>query len=174
MPTNSSTWRVASGNEKPRPPRPLISRYLISADRSLPREESRGLAQDLALLAQLAYLAAQRGRLGPLRTAHRIRICATQVRIDCAVGSNSLAGCSGERLAHTSSTICRRNSGGYDGRVLGTVDSCRGPSPPSTQMSTTPGQLQVNTWVPLRVPRALRSARTAAQRRGPARAGRRA
>jgi hypothetical protein len=37
--------------------------------------------------------------------------CATQFRIDCAVGSNSRANLSGDRPGRTSSTICRRNSG---------------------------------------------------------------
>ncbi|TDD24764.1 CPBP family intramembrane glutamic endopeptidase [Nonomuraea diastatica] len=36
----------------------------------------------------------------------------TQVRIDCAEGWNSLASSSGVRPARTSSTVCRRNSGG--------------------------------------------------------------
>jgi hypothetical protein len=37
--------------------------------------------------------------------------CATQLRIACADGSNSLASSSGLRPARTSSIICRRNSG---------------------------------------------------------------
>jgi hypothetical protein len=37
---------------------------------------------------------------------------ATQVEIDCAVGSNSRASSSGVRQDRTRSTICRRNSGG--------------------------------------------------------------
>src|SRR3977135_2086796 len=47
----------------------------------------------------------------------------TQFLIDCAVGSNSCASSSGERPARTSSTIWRRNSGGYAPLVLAIVDS---------------------------------------------------
>ena len=64
--------------------------------------------------------------------------CATQLRIDCAVGSNSRDNSSGERPACTSSTICRRNSGVYAALVLPIVDS----SVPNSPVSTKPGQLQ--------------------------------
>jgi transposase len=38
----------------------------------------------------------------------------TQCAIDCAFGSNSRARSCGVRPDRTNSTICRRNSGGYD------------------------------------------------------------
>jgi hypothetical protein len=40
----------------------------------------------------------------------------TKIQIDCDVGSNSRASSSGVRPDRTSSTICRRNSGGYAAR----------------------------------------------------------
>ena len=48
---------------------------------------------------------------------------ATQLLIDCAVGSNSPARSSGVRPARTNATSCSRNSGGYGLLVLGIVDS---------------------------------------------------
>src|SRR6476469_906316 len=59
--------------------------------------------------------------------------CAAQFLIDCAVGSNSPASSSGERPARTSSTIWRRNSGGYADLVLPIVDSSNRNSPVSTK-----------------------------------------
>lgn len=44
---------------------------------------------------------------------------ATQLRMACAEGSNSRARSFGSRPARTNSTICRRNSAGYGGRLLG-------------------------------------------------------
>src|SRR5262245_16685057 len=44
--------------------------------------------------------------------------CATQLRIVCAVGSNSRSNSSGVRPARTRSTICRRNSGAYGAHFL--------------------------------------------------------
>src|SRR6516162_4253582 len=66
--------------------------------------------------------------------------CATQLRIVCAVGSNSRANSSGVRPARTRSTICRRNSGGYGARflpLLGIADSFD----TNPGVSTKPGQL---------------------------------
>jgi hypothetical protein len=45
-------------------------------------------------------------------------VCATQLWIDCAVGSNSLDNASGAFSAHTNSTMRRRNSGRYCGWTL--------------------------------------------------------
>src|SRR5258708_4613819 len=56
-------------------------------------------------------------RLPPLASA-----CATQLRIVCAVGSNSFASACGLRPDWTSSTIFCRNSGGYSTRLRGIVD----------------------------------------------------
>src|SRR5712691_10059159 len=56
-------------------------------------------------------------RLPPLASA-----CATQLRIVCAVGSNSFASASGLRPDWASSTIFCRNSGGYATRLRGIVD----------------------------------------------------
>src|SRR4051794_8618691 len=56
-----------------------------------------------------------------------------------AVGSNSFSRLSGVRPARTSSTIRRRNSGGYGGRLFGIVVSF---SPRRARVSTRPGQLQ--------------------------------
>lgn len=58
------------------------------------------------------------GSLAPRRFSLR-SASATQFRIACADGSNSWARSLGSRPARTSSTICRRNSAGYGGRVLG-------------------------------------------------------
>ena len=44
--------------------------------------------------------------------------CTTQLRIDCADGSNSSANSSGLLPTRTSCTICSLNSGGYSGLVL--------------------------------------------------------
>ena len=49
--------------------------------------------------------------------------CTTQLRIACAVGSNSRDNSSGLRPARTNSTIWRRNSGAYGGLDLGMVDT---------------------------------------------------
>src|SRR5215831_9319667 len=68
--------------------------------------------------------------------------CATQLRIVCAVGSNSRSNSSGVRPARTRSTICRRNSGGYGARflpLLGIADSFD----TNPAVSTKPGQLQM-------------------------------
>ena len=51
--------------------------------------------------------------------------CRTQFRIAWADGSNSRASSSAVRPARTSSTIWRRNSAGYGGRVLGIIVSFR-------------------------------------------------
>ena len=64
--------------------------------------------------------------------------CTTQLRIACAVGSNSRDNSSGLRPARTNSTIWRRNSGAYGGLDLGMVDT----SSPKGQVSTNSGQLQ--------------------------------
>src|SRR3954447_22227483 len=45
--------------------------------------------------------------------------CETHARMEWPLGSNSRARSSGLRPARTRSTICRRNSGEYGGRVLG-------------------------------------------------------
>ena len=63
--------------------------------------------------------------------------CTTQLRIACAVGSNSRDNSSGLRPARTNSTIWRRNSGAYGGLDLGMVDT----SSPKGQVSTNSGQL---------------------------------
>src|SRR6202008_4080032 len=47
--------------------------------------------------------------------------CVSQLRIDCAVGSNSFANSSGLRPARTSSIILRRYSGAYRAWLLGIV-----------------------------------------------------
>src|SRR5262249_36967495 len=68
--------------------------------------------------------------------------CATQLRIVCAVGSNSRSNSSGVRPARTRSTICRRNSGGYGARflpLLRLLDSFD----TNPRVSTKPGQLQL-------------------------------
>ena len=63
--------------------------------------------------------------------------CTTQLRIACAVGSNSRDNSSGLRPARTNSTIWRRNSGAYGGLDLGMVDT----SSPKGQVSTNSDQL---------------------------------
>ena len=63
--------------------------------------------------------------------------CTTQLRIACAVGSNSRDNSSGLRPVRTSSTIWRRNSGAYGGLDLGMVDT----SSPKGQVSTNSDQL---------------------------------
>ena len=65
--------------------------------------------------------------------------CTTQLRIACAVGSNSRDNSSGLRPARTNSTIWRRNSGAYGGLDLGMVDT----SSPKGQVSTNSDQLQI-------------------------------
>ena len=62
--------------------------------------------------------------------------CHTQLRIDCAEGSNSRARWSGLRPDRTRSTICCRYSGGYRGLDLGIVDT----SSSKDVLSTKPGQ----------------------------------
>ena len=64
--------------------------------------------------------------------------CTAQLRIACAVGSNSRDNSSGLRPARTNSTIWRRNSGAYGGLDLGMVDT----SSPKGQVSTNSDQLQ--------------------------------
>ena len=64
--------------------------------------------------------------------------CTTQLRIACAVGSNSRDNSSGLRPARTNSTIWRRNSSAYGGLDLGMVDT----SSPKGQVSTNSDQLQ--------------------------------
>ena len=66
--------------------------------------------------------------------------CTTQLRIACAVGSNSRDNSSGLRPARTNSTIWRRNSGAYGGLDLGMVDT----SSPKGQVSTNSGQLHTD------------------------------
>src|SRR6202035_4365470 len=65
---------------------------------------------------------------------------ATHARMEWPLGSNSRARSSGLRPARTRSTICRRNSGEYGGRVLG-IGSTSGER---LRVSTKPGQSQVN------------------------------
>jgi len=62
--------------------------------------------------------------------------CLTQLRIDCAEGSNSRARWSGLRPDRTRSTICCRYSAGYGGLDLGIV----GTSSSKDEVSTKPGQ----------------------------------
>lgn len=62
--------------------------------------------------------------------------CLTQLRIDCAEGSNSRARWSGLRPDRTRSTICCRYSAGYGGLDLGVV----GTSSYKEEVSTKPGQ----------------------------------
>ena len=64
--------------------------------------------------------------------------CTTQLRIACAVGSNSRDNSSALRPARTNSTIWCRNSGAYGGLDLGMVD----PSSPKGQVSTNSDQIQ--------------------------------
>src|SRR6266849_2465403 len=64
-----------------------------------------------------SVLVSKSRRLPPLASAR-----ATQLRIVCAVGSNSFASASGLRPDWTSSTIFCRNSGGYATRLRGIVD----------------------------------------------------
>src|SRR5438477_6393436 len=59
-------------------------------------------------------------------------------RMEWPLGSNSPARSSGLRPARTRSTICRRNSGEYGGRVLG-IGSTSGER---LRVSTKPGQSQ--------------------------------
>jgi hypothetical protein len=61
----------------------------------------------------------------------------TKSRITWAVGSTSRASSTDVRPARTSSTLCRRNSGGHDGRLLGIADAFL----PKEKVSTRPGQL---------------------------------
>src|SRR5438067_4889133 len=63
---------------------------------------------------------------------------ATHARMEWPLGSNSRARSSGLRPARTRSTICRRNSGEYGGRVLG-IGSTSGER---LTVSTKPGQSQ--------------------------------
>src|SRR5437667_3941658 len=65
---------------------------------------------------------------------------ATQLRIDCAVGSNFSASSSGFRPARTISTSRRLNSGGYGTWDLGIVNSS---SLERDLVSTKPGALQI-------------------------------
>ena len=69
--------------------------------------------------------------------------CTTQLRIACAVGSNSRDNSSGLRPVRTNSTIWRRNSGAYGGLDLGMVDT----SSPKGQVSTNSDQLQTRRFV---------------------------
>ena len=62
--------------------------------------------------------------------------CTIQLRIDCAVGSNSRARSSGSRPARTRSTIWRRNSGEYGTWVFGMMT----PFAKAFGVSTNPGQ----------------------------------
>ncbi len=62
--------------------------------------------------------------------------CHTQLRIDCAEGSNSRARWSGLRPDRTRSTICFRYSAAYRGLDLGIVDT----SSSKDVLSTKPGQ----------------------------------
>jgi len=110
----------------------------------LPSEPGRGFFQDLPLLAELAILAAQPTQLVTLRGRQAIAAQAlvqidlsTQLRIDWAVGSNSRDSSSGVRPERTNSTIRRRYSGGYGGRLLGIADSFL----PKDEVSTESGQL---------------------------------
>src|SRR3954447_18730791 len=64
--------------------------------------------------------------------------CETHARMEWPLGSNSRARSSGLRPARTRSTICRRNSGEYGGRVLG-IGSTSGER---LRVSTKPGQSQ--------------------------------
>ncbi len=73
---------------------------------------------------------------------------ATHARMEWPLGSNSRARSSGLRPARTRSTICRRNSGEYGGRVLG-IGSTSGKS---FRVSTKPGQSQRVLPVILRKP----------------------
>src|ERR1700730_1626847 len=59
------------------------------------------------------------------------------------LGSNSRASSSGLRPARTRSTICRRNSGEYGGRVLG-IGSTSGER---LSVSTKPGQSQSHIYM---------------------------
>ena len=68
----------------------------------------------------------------------------TQARMEWPLGSNSRARSSGLRPARTRSTICRRNSGEYGGRVLG-IGSTSGKS---FRVSTKPGQSHGITTLP--------------------------
>src|SRR5207244_12372986 len=72
---------------------------------------------------------------------------ATQLRIDCAVGSNFSASSSGFRPARTISTSRRLNSGGYGTWDLGIVNSS---SLERDLVSTKPGALHYRDGVPLR------------------------
>jgi hypothetical protein len=71
------------------------------------------------------------------RTPSSRSACATQLRVDCAVGSNNS---SGVRPDRTSSTSRRRNSSGYGGRDLAIVNSS---SPERGLVSTKAGQLHL-------------------------------
>src|SRR2546422_6852973 len=73
---------------------------------------------------------------------------ATQLRIDCAVGSNFSASSSGFRPARTISTSRRLNSGGYGTWDLGIVNSS---SLERDLVSTKPGALQEMSSLRMRI-----------------------
>jgi len=120
-----------------------------------PKSTRPWLCQDLPLLAQPTYLQPQpaqlltlRCRLPSLRRPSSRSACATQLRIDCAEGSNSLARWYGLRPDRTSSRIGCRYSEGYRLLLLDIV----GTSSAKDQVSTKPGQaFRLKAWLEMAV-----------------------
>ena len=100
----------------------------------LPREESRCLLQDLALLTQPRVVAPQPAQLLPLITGQALALARVDLRLaepvtqrlrrDAQLAASSGNGSPLERASRTASA---RNSGGYGGLVFDTSTPSCGP-----------------------------------------------